>query len=87
MTAQTTLSVCFQSSQGQVWLLQRFFFSLPDLLFFFSVKLFPKGPIHFHSNVLSARVQMLSAAFLYVTFVKTELMKDRYKERKMGESS
>lgn len=92
MVAQTALSVYFQSSQGQLWLLQHFFlfffFSLPDLIFFSpSVKPFPKGAIHFPSNVLSAWVQVFSGTFLCVTFVKTELIKDRYKERKMDESS
>lgn len=87
MTAQAAVSVCFQSSPGQVWLLQHFFSSLPDLIFFSSVKLFPKGPIHFRSNVLSAWVQMFSSTFLFVTFVKTELIKDRHKGRRVGEPS
>lgn len=36
---------------------------------------------------MAAQVQVLSRTFLCVTFVQTELIKDRYKERKMGSPS
>lgn len=81
MTAQTALSVDFQLLQGQVWLLGHSFFLL---IFFNSFKSFPRGPFHFHNNVMTARVQVFSGTFLCVAFVLTELIKDSYKERKMG---